>query len=290
MLNQSLLNDNVKAENDLKLIPMKNLTITIFIILLAFSASKEVACTVPLNAESPISYQTNTIHTDSLLLDILDDYIEVFSSYYLADFDGHGKGLSEFSEKNHIIRVFKDSNNVEFKNIMILRFYFFSEIPFADFNVLNYKENYFYYRMEELSGLTTPERLKVPNSLISMVVDSNFKDDYYKNISILITHTPIVFHYKLFLSKNIEQDYRLSRKLYSYYDMIDYDLWPIKNFNTESQNVITNSGDYELALSIRPDWIRKIHRKELRKKKNRRVFRNISQYREKVIDKWVILN
>jgi len=269
---------------------MKYFTFSILVTILAFSASKEVACTVTLNAESPISYQANTIHTDSILLDILDDYIEVFSSYYLPDNDGHGKGFSEFSEKNHIIRVFKDSNNVELKSIMILRFYFFSEIPFADFNVLNYKENYFYYRMEELSGLTTPERLKVPNSLISIVVDSNFKDDYYKNISILITHTPIVFHYKLFLSKNIEQDYRLSRKLYSYYDMIDYDLWPIKNFNSESQNVITNSGEYELELSNRPGWIRKIHRTELRKKKNRSVFRSISQYREKVIDKWVVLN
>ena len=205
------------------------------------------------------------------------------------DFEGNGKGFSEFSEKNHIIRVFKDSTNVELINIMILRFYFFSEIPFADYNVLFYKGNYFYYNKEELSDIKIPVRLIVPDSLKAMVVDSNFKDDYYKNISIMITHIPIVFHYKLICNKDPEHDYQLSRRLHSYLDMIDYNLWPIKYFNDENQNVITNSVDYELEISNKPGWIKKINRKEFRKKRNRRIFRSISNYRKNVIDKWVIL-
>jgi hypothetical protein len=280
------LNGNVKAENDLKLIPMKNLTITIFIILLAFSALKGSAGTFLFQSEVQVDYLVKNITSDSLLIDILEDYIEIYSSTYKAEIEIYGVGFSEFSEKNHIIRVFQDSNSSEGKNIIILSFYFFSEIPFSDIKVLFYKNNYFYYKQDELSGIVIPERLMVPERTISEVIDSNFRDDYFKEICVIRVNSPMAFHYKIF-DKTTKQECQISRKIYTYLEMLDPNLWPIKIFNSESQILITSSTDSDLESVTPSEGLRKLHSKQFRKGK-RKALKN-TKYLRKVIDKWVIL-
>ncbi len=281
------MNGYLKTEIDLKPIPIKKLTIIIFIILLAFSALKGSPCTFLLQSESQVQYRVKNIISDSLLIDILEDYIEIYSSTYKAEIEIYGVGFSEFRETNHIIRIFQDSNNAEQKNIMFLGFYFFSEIPFSDFKVLFYKNNYFYYKQDELSGIAIPERLMVPERCISEVIDSNFRDEYLKEICIIRVNRPMVFQYKIF-DETTKQEYQISRKIYTYLEMLDPNLWPIKIFNSESQILITSSTDSDLESVTSSDGLRKLHRKQLRKLK-RKTLKN-TKYLRKVIDKWVILN
>lgn len=267
---------------------MKSLKIIfVFLFISAFSTSKGSEFSLPLQiqSESKANKKVKTITLDSLLLHILDDYIKVFSSSYRAEIEVFG--TSEFSENNHVLRIFQDSNKKAQKNIMILRFYFSSEIPFSDFNVLYYKGNYFYYKQEELAGIIIPEALMVSDKRTSTVIDSNFRDDYIKEICVIRGNTPMVFHYKSF-EESFKGNYQLERKIYTYLETLEYNLWPINKFDLENQILYTSATDSDLEDMKSSESLRNLHRVQFRK--YRQKYLKYTKYLRKVIDKWVIIN